>query len=121
MNYLEAVQIAGACYAGSASAAVILTEFATATGEQKERLRAALVALDPDMPAPSKLDNLGRAVGVVLVQGIARETSREERERMRKLLGLVLREAERLTERASFREARTRWDRECVEQRESAA
>lgn len=85
-----------------AAARLIVGVVTGETEEHRERCRRALTALSlevPLLPEREPLDELGAALGRVLVDGIARNTDRRDRQRLAGLLSSLLREAERLASR----------------------
>lgn len=81
-------------------AAVSLMVAATADepSEARERAFRALQILNPDVPLPVALDDVGAAFGRVLVDCM-RRADRREFQRLRPLLSQLLQEAQRIARR----------------------
>jgi len=98
-------EIAAELYGGHpAAAALVLEAVHGATAERRARSWRALMALDPDNRVPNPGDDLGRAIGDVLV-GCLRHADDRERRRLARLLAAVCREAEQLAARRRELEA----------------
>jgi hypothetical protein len=96
---MAAAALAAEIYGGRPSALYLLLDAVEGpTPEVRERSRRALACLDPDTPLPTALDDLGRAVGVVLVDGLARNADQADRRRLAGLLQTLIKEAARLAD-----------------------
>jgi hypothetical protein len=90
----EAVEIARELYGDHpAAVALVMEALHGSTDERRRRSWRALLALDPAEPLPNAADELGRMVGVVLVEAIGRSTNASRRLRCARLLQLLCREA----------------------------
>jgi hypothetical protein len=101
MTRAEISQVIGTRYAANRVAvelhALVLDE--AADPDDRRRALRALAELDRQRPLlqeRTQLDELGEAVGGVLVAGIIRSTSAEERARLSELVLQLLRESARL-------------------------
>lgn len=93
-------EIARELYSGHPAAAVLVMESVHgSTAERRKRSARALACLDPMEPVSGPLDDLGRQVGRVLVDGVGRSTDARQRVRLARLLQELSREAVRIEER----------------------
>jgi hypothetical protein len=90
----RADEIARELYAGHPAAATLVMEAVHGVTEERRRRSArALACLDPMEPVPNRMDDLGRKLGIVLVDGIGRSTDKRQRARLSRLLQSLCRES----------------------------
>lgn len=102
----EASEVIGPRYAAHRAACELVSVALDECAMPDDRRRAlrALEALDrrrPRLDVRGPVDELGHAVGQVLIDGIVRNSDEAERRRLANLFAAVLREAERLARRAA--------------------